>query len=69
LVLGLCGDPHLRDEIRGLKLQESELTTSIDALKKRRSLGSKSISDEQLQKFSVAVCKQLRDADPSFPSS
>jgi hypothetical protein len=33
-------------------------------LKKRRSLGWKSISDEQ--KFSVAVGKQLRDADPSF---
>jgi hypothetical protein len=39
LILGLYGDPHLRDQIRGLKLQESELTTSIDALKKRRSLG------------------------------
>jgi hypothetical protein len=65
MVPGLYGDPHLRDQIHGLKLQESELTTSIDALKKRRSLGSKIISDEQLHKFSVAVSKRLCDADPS----
>ena len=61
-----ANDPTLLNQYKGLKLQLSELTRTVEILKQRRQLGTEEITAGKLHAFSKAICQRLRDANPSF---
>ena len=59
-------DPLLKERIECLKLQRSELETSIGALGKRYGVTAIALDDQKIKAFSAAVRQRLRQADPTF---
>ena len=59
-------DPLLKDRIDGLKLQRSELESSVQALSKRRTVTAIELDAHKVKAFSTAVRQRLRNGDPAF---
>jgi hypothetical protein len=59
-------DPFLRQQCRYFKFQISELATNLASLCQRCQLNKLDITGNNLQAFSTAIRKRLRNADPSF---
>jgi site-specific DNA recombinase len=62
-------DPLLKERVEGLRLQRSELHSSVEKLKRRQSIQTVDMSAEKLKAFSSTICDRLGHGDPGFRRS